>query len=391
MANDPISGAIHTPDTSSEVYDGLDLPGEAMPSPDLVMEDCRENWVLDYTPNSSPRSVCSTTEGRSGQVVRPSHSKPYVPYALELVDAGARELFAHFSDTIAPVMVVVDSNFNGYRNLLIPLACEDELVRAAVCVASLDFMAQQRPEMQRRAELGFQSILGQLRQRTSARSSLVDLSAWAAIIILLTGETITGGTNLPYLFKILQHLAAANTEDGCTSVMHAFLAEQTRMMTLFAQPLLEEGSGALALRQRSEMSFDFISNVAIFLPELSQELELYSAAIHSACNIYITRATLNPPHSETVADVDRLKALCESVQPSTPGHHTLVWVYFIAAAESSTLEHRQFFTMRLQEVYSRTRFHNIPTALVALQEVWKMQSMRRWTAVLSETMPVFII
>lgn len=288
-------------------------------------------------------------------------------------------------------MVVADSPFNGYRNLLLPLACEDELVRATICVASLDLLAQKQPHLQRKAELGLQRILNQLRKRTSARNDLVDLSAWAAVILLLTAETITGGANLPYLFKILQHLEAANTSHGKMSVMHTFLAEQTRMMTLFAQPLLDETSGALALQQRSDLSMDFISNVAIFLPELSKELEIYSAAINIACSLYITRASKNPPHSDTIPDVERLKSLCQPVSPSTPGHHTLVWVYFIAAAESSTLEHRQFFSDRLRQVYSCTGFHNIPIALDALQTIWRMQGARRWTSLLLEIMPVFII
>lgn len=311
--------------------------------------------------------------------------------SLVTINAKTRELFDYFSTNIAPIMVVVDSSFNGYRNLILPLACENDLVKGAVSVASLHHLAPLMPELQQQADRGFQRILGQLRQRTSSRSDLMDIPAWTTLIVLLTAETITGGNNLPYLFRILQHLATANAGDERKSVMHTFLSEQTRMMTLLGQPLLEEGTGAISLANRSEDYFDFVSNVAIFQPTLAWEISLYKIAIHRACNIYITRATINPPHCETVADLEELKLLCEQIHPSTPGHHTLVWPYFIAAAESSTLAHRQFFTMRLQEVYSRTRFHNIPVALTALQEVWKVQSKRRWTEIISEVMPVFII
>jgi hypothetical protein len=300
-------------------------------------------------------------------------------------------MFDYFSSMIAPVMVVLDGEFNGYRNLILPLACEDELVRSAVSVVCMYHLAHQRPGLQYRADAGFQSLLHNLRLRTSDRSDLVDVSAWTTIIILLTGETITGGSNLPYLFKILQYLAAANLENGRNSVMHSFLTEQTRMMTLFAEPLLAEGPGAMSLARRPEEYFDFVSNAAIFQPALAREIGIYKCAIHSACDIYLTRATTGPPHSETVPVLDRLQALCSQIQSTTPGHHTLVWVYFIAAAESSTFEHRQFFTMRLQEVFSQTKFHNIPSALAALQEIWKVQSERRWTEILPKVMPVFII
>ncbi|KIX95103.1 uncharacterized protein Z520_09019 [Fonsecaea multimorphosa CBS 102226] len=314
-----------------------------------------------------------------------------VPKALQPMGAQYRELFAHFSSTIAPVMVVLDGKFNGYRDLILPIAFEDQLVRSAVCVVAMHHLAHQRPGLQSRAEAGFQAIISELRLRTSTQLDLVDIFAWTTIIILLTGETITGGTNLPYLFKILQHLAAANARDGRESVMHSFLMEQTRMMTLFAQPLLGESAGTLTLSARPAAYFDFISNAAIFHPTLAPQIGVYKAAIHMACNIYLKRVTSGPPHYETVVDLERLKSLCEQIHPATPGHHTLVWVYFIAAAESSTLEHREFFTMRLQEVFSRTRFHNIPTALAALQEFWKVQSERRWTEILPEIMPVFII
>lgn len=288
-------------------------------------------------------------------------------------------------------MVVLDGEFNGYRNLILPLAYEDSLVKAAVSVVSMYHLAPQRPEMQAHAEAGFQAIIQHLRQRTSLKHNLLDISAWTTIIVLLTGETITGGTNLPYLFKILQHLADANTSSGQESVMHSFLKEQTHMMTLFAQPLLGESAGTMTLRARPDTYFDFISNAAIFFPRLAPQIDLYKAAIRRACNLYLTRVIHGPPHSETVGELESLKALCGRIHPSMPGHHTLVWVYFVAAAESSTLAHRDFFTMRLREVFSMTRFHNIPIALKALQELWKVQAERRWTEILPQVMPVFII
>lgn len=314
-----------------------------------------------------------------------------IPNALQVVGPRSRELFAHFSSSVAPVMVVLDGKFNGYRDLILPLACEDDLVKGAVSVVSMYHLAPGRPELQYHADSGLQSIIRQLLERTSQLENALDLSAWATIIVLLVGETITGGSNLPFLFRILQHLSEANTKLGQESVMHSFLQEQTRMMTLFAQPLLGETAGTMTLRTPLDVFFDFISNAAIFHPGLAPQIGLYKTAIRQACSIYLRRVTQNPPLSESSVDLEALKVLCERIHPNTPGHHTLVWVYFIAAAESVTLSHREFFTMRLQEVFSRTRFHNIPTALAALQKLWKVQAERRWTEVLPEIMPVFII
>lgn len=289
-------------------------------------------------------------------------------------------------------MVVLDGRFNGYRDLILPLACEDSLVGKAVSVVSMYHLASRRPEMQVQADAGFQAVIAQLRERTSWRPNLLDISAWTTIVVLLTGETITGGTNFPSLFKMLQHLAEADSKSGHDSVMHSFLREQTRMMTLFAQPLLGETAGIMTLgRHQPDTYFDFISNAAVFFPQLSSQIDMYKSAIRRACNLYLARVTRGSPHSETVADLEVLKTLCERIHPSNPGHHTLVWVYFVAAAESSTLGHRQFFTLRLQEVFSRTRFNNIPAALMALDELWRVQHERRWTEMLPEVLPVFII
>lgn len=314
-----------------------------------------------------------------------------LPTSLEIMGPQDRELFAHFSSSVAPVMVVLDGKFNGYRDLILPLACEDKLVKRAVSVVSMYHMAPEKPEMQFQADVGLQLIIRQLLQRTTQLENALDLSAWTTIVVLLVGETITGGSNLPFLFKILLHLSAANSISGQESVMHSFLREQTRMMTLFAQPLLGETAGTMTLTTPLEAYFDFISNAAIFHPGLATQIGIFKTAICQACNIYLRRATQNPEPSESSADLDALKELCEGIHPNTPGHHTLVWVYFVAAAESVSLAHRDFFTVRLQEVYSRTRFHNIPTALKALQKLWKVQSGRRWTEVLPEIMPVFII
>jgi hypothetical protein len=313
------------------------------------------------------------------------------PRHLQMIDSSARELMHHFSTSIAPVMVVVDSDFNGYRSLLLPMAAADETVRSAVCVASLGYLSHRNPALAHRADIEFQHILSQLRRRTLSSNDLTDLSAWATIIVLLTAETITGGSNFPRLFRVLQHLAAANTESYTKSVVHSFLAEQTRMMALFAQPLLQEKPSAVWQSSRSNDSMAFITNIAILRPDLSTELELYKTAIRLACDLYVARATISLCYSESVPQLDRLQAICERIQVTTPGHHTLVWTYFIAAAESITLKHREFFITRLQEIYKRTGFHNIPAALSALQTIWKVQLERPWTEVLPHVMPVFII
>lgn len=327
--------------------------------------------LLSHSPSHAFSNTCSPSQ------------------ALVSLDARPRELFAHFSEAIAPVMVVFDGKFNGYRDLILPMAVEDDLVRQAVSVVSMYHLARQHGESQESADARLQAIIRDLRKRTDA-FNLSDISAWVTILVLLTGETVTGGTNLPYLFRLLQHLMDANSAAGQGSAIHSFLEEQSLMMTLFAQPLLGEGMGTSTL-SAVDKYLGFISNTAVFFPTLVPQINTLKTAIRLACKIYLTRATISPPHASTVDALEELRLLCLQIPLHQPGHHALVWAYFIAAAESSTYEHRCFFTQRLTQIHSQTKFHNIPAALATLQMLWKCHGERRWTEVLAANKPVFII
>ncbi|KIW10020.1 hypothetical protein PV08_11796 [Exophiala spinifera] len=350
-----------------EIQEYAATPNEILPDSDHALQ------LSNYTTSRT----CSPSQGLIG------------------MDAGPRELFAHFSEAIAPVMVVFDGKFNGYRDLILPMAVEDDLVKQAVSVVSMYHLARQRGGSEAPADARLQEIIRRLRERTDT-FSLSDVSAWATIVVLLTGETVTGGTNLPYLFRLLQHLTDANGASAAghggqgSSAIHSFLKEQTLMMTLFAQPLLGEGMGTSTL-SAVDNYLGFISNAAIFFPALVPRINALIAIIRRACEIYLTRATVGPPHAATVGALERLRLLCLQIPVHQPGHHALVWAYFVAAAESSTHEHRSFFTQRLTQIHSQTRFHNIPAALTTLQMLWRCQGERRWTEVVAANKPVFII
>lgn len=86
-----------------------------------------------------------------------------------------------------------------------------------------------------------------------------------------------------------------------------------------------------------------------------------------------------------------LRTLIEPIAKTTPGAHTLVWVYFIAAAESRTPDHRVFFSYRLAELYEIGRFGNIPIALATLNQIWALDPQQRWTREANIIVPVLVI
>lgn len=129
-------------------------------------------------------------------------------------------------------MVVLDFSGNGYRKILLPLACESEMVQEAVAVVSAFHLSEEYPEMRMEAEARQHRILTQLRQLGSLPqpNQLLSLSSWATILVLLVGDTITGSNNYIYLLELLSHLGRVCAADKALSAdTKAFVSEQTKM------------------------------------------------------------------------------------------------------------------------------------------------------------------
>lgn len=143
------------------------------------------------------------------------------------------ELFNNVvSEFIAPKMVVFDFNGNGYRNILLPLACEDDLVGQAISVISAFHLSQRAPHLRMAAEVGQQAILSKLFRDSLQLEprKLFSLSTWATILVLLVGETITGANNYVHLLEILSNLAQSSASvSSLSKTTREFIREQTRM------------------------------------------------------------------------------------------------------------------------------------------------------------------
>jgi hypothetical protein len=129
-------------------------------------------------------------------------------------------------------MVVLDFNENGYRQILLPMACQDELVGQAVSVISAFHLSQNGPSMHMAAERGQELILSRLREQSLKLEpgQLFSMSTWATILVLLVGDTITGSNNYVYLLQLLSRLAQFAVNDpSLPDATRAFVLEQTKM------------------------------------------------------------------------------------------------------------------------------------------------------------------
>jgi hypothetical protein len=66
-------------------------------------------------------------------------------------------------------------------------------------------------------------------------------------------------------------------------------------------------------------------------------------------------------------------------------------VCFIAGAETNDQKQRDFFVDRMNEVYQRTRFRNIPAAVQSLRRIWMRKSGQKWTSCLPELTQVLVM
>lgn len=135
---------------------------------------------------------------------------------------------------VAPVMVVFDHISNGYRDVILPMACEDELLQRAISVVATQHLAGRQPSLEAAAESDRFALISRLR-RDSLQTSpdrVFNISNWATLIVLLVGETITGTPGYSHLLHTLMCLTQNISPQGHDGPANSFLMQQTHMYVL---------------------------------------------------------------------------------------------------------------------------------------------------------------
>lgn len=98
-----------------------------------------------------------------------------------------------------------------------------------------------------------------------------------------------------------------------------------------------------------------------------QNVDVVIEATQVCFQIY--RDRLGGKTASNAPTLENLKALVFDIQTGSAGGHSLVWHYFIAAADSDIPAHRSFFTVRLVDIYNRTGCANISEGLKMLEQL----------------------
>jgi len=156
--------------------------------------------------------------------------------------------------------------------------------------------------------------------------------------------------------------------------------------------LSDEAKGLDVLQRTPDHYMDFMSYPTL-APDSEHQanMQIMRGAIRDACTLYQRRALSSASPEESIPQVEWLRQWVLPLEANTPGAHALVWTYFVAAAESVLPEHRTFFASRLKELHEFTGFGSIPAALKALDTIWAMQGVKRWTEIVSKDLPVLVM
>lgn len=131
-------------------------------------------------------------------------------------------------------MVVYDFGGNGYRDIILPLACQDETVAQAVCAVAAFHLGSNglANNILETAEATQHAVLTRLSRdsRELTPNQVFTMTTWAAVMVLLVGETITAHSNFIQLLGMLRPLAkSAHLYHVIPQEARSFLQQQTRM------------------------------------------------------------------------------------------------------------------------------------------------------------------
>ncbi|RAR13482.1 c6 zinc finger domain containing protein [Stemphylium lycopersici] len=345
-----------------------------------------QDETVSQPDNSPPRALTSQItaaigaekarkEERLMRMIRSTQSaiKPWLPPLA----SDVRMLFSYFADAVAPTMVLVENIPNGYHDLILPMATEDDVLRRAVGVVAAHHLSRRRPEMKVIAKTGRAAIISRLRQESRCNSvdQVFNRYTWATLVVLLLGELVNGNVDYRFLIGILKNISANINVEEKPSEIARFLLAQTNMFVksqsaarlspytlslivcvlsfkFTGYPLRDEQNALVAIRDCLQ-HWKAFWNWEAFPAGSKQRETVHTIAkcYHIACTIYIKRATTKLSECPTqYAALQDLIVLLREVPSHVKGGFALTWVCYMAAAEADDPEQRRFLIDYLNNV-----------------------------------------
>ncbi|KAL1874765.1 hypothetical protein VTK73DRAFT_184 [Phialemonium thermophilum] len=353
-------------------------------------------WALvpqDVLDCSEPLSPAGFSLVRSAAMTRPvgDHIAPWQRFLLN-----------HFSDAVAPAMEVMDDHRNGWRRVLLPLACADEMVLSSVLAVSAFHLSINAPQAPRQTGADpmvlYSRAVSELRRRSDLHSCDPDTvrRILVTIVVLLCATMVSGIPDFPIIFRMLRAALETGSRDQVLATRDPvveFVSTQINRMRVYGSPFISRDVGVDAVAdQTMQGGWAGYDQYLSAYPDQSDTLSTIAALRELAFRIYLYRASSAGPVAEMPQSdlVRRFRVMLASLPEAAPGQHVLVWPVFIAAVASCSPEERSFFGQFLERQFRRNGFGNIPRALEYLGRISVRSGEEDWTSLL-QGQDVFIM
>ncbi|EED21164.1 aminotransferase, putative [Talaromyces stipitatus ATCC 10500] len=326
---------------------------------------------------------------RNNDQQREGNDSPAVQIGIALshVDGKTQYLMQYFAEHIAPAATVINRGFNGFRDLLLPYAETDPFVRGAIAAVSrqhiiLRFGGDVVSDIRE-----YNSLIIELVARSKMSAPNQDISSLIVLLLLHYRETISGGNGFKYLYgslKALPDMTIQSNLAGQLNELTRFVNIQILRLRLFAEPLFDEADGKQYLSLHRTRCFEFLRFCQSLHPEYEELMDLLFAAVTLACEVYVRRACFDPPSFKAAHLIENFRQLVERVKSygNVVGQNLLAWPFFVMAAESSTLEDREFFLNELRLLYEATGYRSALRGVETIRNMWQTGLNIRWTSLL---------
>ncbi|CAH0056918.1 unnamed protein product [Clonostachys solani] len=317
------------------------------------------------------------------------------------------QLFQLFSQHISYEMVAVDGLHNGWRHLILPFAQHDELVMNAVLTVSafhfrLNVLGSDQyrfgssPQCIPDPNELYKHVICGLKQQHQLDTCNIDKkhSVLMTILVLIVGTMVTGRSDFPFLFRMLESALQAVGGDGVlgSSDAAAFILSQVNKLRVYSAPLLNEETALQVISSPTNAAqlLNSLSHKLSFNPESAVVLSFVNDLVQQALDIYLHQFFFvgsTPTETDvanSIARVQHFKETLEAYPAGAPGEQVLIWASFVAASGSQTEEHMEFFENVFLRHYARNGFGNIRRALEYLRKVWAREPGMRWTSLLAD-------
>jgi hypothetical protein len=340
----------------------------------------------------------------------------------ETTPAWKRNLFLTFSQCISTEMVAIDGVHNDWRHLLLPLAQQDELVMNAVLTVSAFYfhintlennLSRSKQRYHAFGNISYDSYVPdprvllsrtlqglRRRQELNSRDQVTQHSVLITLLLLMTSDLVTGGSDFPMLLRMLDSaLDAVGGKEGLgTGILAGFIMRELHKIRVYAAPHLGEETGLqmISSQARTDQLFGCLNYCLQLYPEHVPLFSQVADLVYQARDIYLQQVLSDqttsffdldpvPINPSSVARVQRVIETLRRIPHTSPIAHILIWTTFVAASDAQLDEHKTYFEDELRRHHARSGFGNLLKGIEALKRIWARKPGERWTTLLPLT------